>query len=82
MKPKFNAVIFHVGELFVVNILGYFAYHVFCYQQLQITFPHMLSIQIQVDFQNDFNLIPTALFLPLTIFSDFLTHKNVLKIYK
>lgn len=82
MKPKFNVAIFRVGELFVVNILGYFAYHVFCYQQHQIMFPHTLFIQIQVDFQNDFNRIPTAQFLSLTTFSDFLTHKNVLKIYK
>ena len=54
MKQKFNVVIFHVGELFVVNILGYFAFHVFCYQQRQNMFPHMLSIQIQADFQNHF----------------------------
>ena len=56
MKPKFNVAIFHVGELFVVNILGYFAYHVFYYQQHQIMFPHTLFIQIQVDFQNDFKI--------------------------
>ena len=69
MKQKFNVVIFHVGELFVVNILGYFAFHVFCYQQRQNMFPRMLFIQIQVDFQNVF--ISTVHFFQQTTSSDF-----------
>ena len=57
MKQKSNVVIIHAEELFVVNILGYSAYHVFCYQQRQSMFPHTPLIQTQVDLKIIFNRI-------------------------
>ena len=55
MKRKSNVVTIHVGELYVENIPGYFAYRVFYYQLHQNIYQHMLFIQTQVDFQIDFS---------------------------